>query len=126
MSEQKTRYSAEELKEFEELLQKKLEQARKELDIYKNAISRRYDQGTDNTTGALHSLENGADTAEKESLNQLASRQSKYVKNLENALVRIKNGTYGVCLETGKLIAKERLFAVPHTTVSIEAKLRQK
>lgn len=126
MSESKTRYSAEELKEFEELLLKKLEQAKKELDIYKNAISRRYDEGTDNTTGALHSLENGADTAEKESLNQLASRQSKYVKNLENALVRIKNGTYGVCLETGKLIAKERLKAVPHTTVSIEAKLNQK
>ena len=70
-------------------------------------------------------MEDGADTMEKESMNQLAARQQKFIINLENALVRIKNGTYGVCSVTGKLISKERLRAVPHTTQSIEAKLAQ-
>ncbi len=123
--ESKLRYSSEELKEFEDLLLKKIDVAQKELEVYKNALSRKNDSGTDNTTGALHSLENGADSLEKENLNQLAARQSKYLKNLEDAMVRIKNGTYGVCSVTGKLISKERLRAVPHTTQSIEAKKNQ-
>jgi DnaK suppressor protein len=71
-------------------------------------------------------MEDGADTAEKENLNQLAVRQQKFAKNLENALMRIKNGTYGVCIDSGKLISKERLRLVPHTQHSIEAKLKQK
>jgi RNA polymerase-binding transcription factor DksA len=71
-------------------------------------------------------MEDGADTAEKENLNQLAVRQQKFAVNLENALMRIKNGTYGVCIDSGKLISKERLRLVPHTQHSIEAKLKQK
>jgi RNA polymerase-binding transcription factor DksA len=71
-------------------------------------------------------MEDGAETAEKENLNQLAVRQMKFAQNLENALMRIKNGTYGVCIDSGKLISKERLRLVPHTQHSIEAKLKQK
>ena len=76
--------------------------------------------------GLENVLEDGADTAEKENLSQLAARQQKFINNLENALIRIKNGTYGICSVTGRLITKERLRAVPHTTLSIEAKLKQK
>jgi DnaK suppressor protein len=122
---EKTRYSTEELAEFEQLITEKLEKAKKELDYIKESISRTSDSGTDGTSGNVKVLEDGADTMEKESLNQLAARQQKFMKNLENALVRIKNGTYGICVDTGKLIPKERLRAVPHTTQSIEAKLAQ-
>lgn len=123
--EEKTRYSEEELKEFEELINQKLDKARKELEYIKQTLSRSNDSGTDNTGGTLKVLEDGADTAEKENLSQLAARQQKFINNLENALVRIKNGTYGICATTGKLIPKERLRAVPHTMHSIEAKLNQ-
>ena len=80
----------------------------------------------DDTFGNVKTLEDGADTAEKEQLSQLAARQQKFINNLENALIRIKNGTYGICVDTGKLISKERLRAVPHTMHSIEAKLGKK
>jgi DnaK suppressor protein len=122
MSEEKLRYSREELNEFEELITEKLNNAKKEVAFIKETLSRRNDSGTDNTASSSKLLEDGADTAEKESLNQLASRQLKFIQQLENALVRIKNGTYGVCIGTGKLIPKERLRAVPHTQHSIEAK----
>lgn len=122
----KTKYSPEELKEFEELILDKLSKAKKELDFIRSTLSKRDDTGTDATTSTVKVLEDGADTAEKENLTQLAARQSKFVNNLENALIRIKNGTYGVCIDTGKLISKERLKAVPHTQHSIEAKLNQK
>jgi RNA polymerase-binding transcription factor DksA len=125
-SEDKTRYSDEELKEFEALINKKLEKAREEYRILKETLNRNNDEGTDATSGGnTKVLEDGAETAEKENLSQLAARQQKYITNLENALVRIKNGTYGICSVTGKLISKERLIAVPHTTQSIEAKLMQ-
>jgi len=123
--EAKTRYTAEELKEFEALINEKLEKAHKELDYIKETLTRSNDSGTDNTAGTLKVLEDGADTAEKENLSQLAARQQKFINNLDNALIRIKNGTYGICITTGKLIPKERLRAVPHTTSSIEAKLNQ-
>ena len=123
--EEKTRYSTEELKEFETLIKEKLEKAHRELDFIKETLSRSNDSGTDNTAGTLKVLEDGADTAEKENLSQLAARQQKFINNLDNALIRIKNGTYGICVTTGKLIPKERLRAVPHTTSSIEAKLNQ-
>lgn len=119
----KKRYSEEELKEFEALIIQKLEKARGELSYIKESLSRRNDSGTDNTAGNTKVLEDGADTAEKENLSQLAARQQKFINQLENALVRIKNGTYGICIDTGKLIPKERLRAVPHTMHSIEAKL---
>jgi RNA polymerase-binding transcription factor DksA len=122
MSDEKQRYSREELIEFEDLIIEKLNLAKKEVNFIKETLSRRNDSGTDNTASSSKLLEDGADTAEKESLNQLASRQLKFIQQLENALVRIKNGTYGVCIGTGKLIPKERLRAVPHTQHSIEAK----
>ncbi|MCX2745904.1 TraR/DksA C4-type zinc finger protein [Mangrovivirga sp. M17] len=124
-TEERTRYSTEELSEFEELIQEKLDKAKKELEMLKGSLSRKDDQGTDNTSGNVKVLEDGADTIEKEQLSQLAARQQKFINNLENAMIRIKNGTYGVCSVTGKLISKDRLRAVPHTTLSIEAKLQQ-
>lgn len=123
----RTRYSDNELKEFEVLINEKLETARGEYKILKDTLSRDNDSGTDSTSGGnTKVLEDGAETAEKENLSQLAARQQKFIANLENALVRIKNGTYGICSVTGKLISKERLIAVPHTTQSIEAKMMKK
>ncbi|AIZ62752.1 molecular chaperone DnaK [Hymenobacter sp. DG25B] len=126
MSEETLRYSREELAEFEAIIQDKLTAARKEVAFIKETLSRKNDSGTDNTASSSKVLEDGADTAEKESLNQLGARQMKFIQQLENALVRIKNGTYGVCIGTGKLIPKERLRAVPHTQHSIEAKMARR
>jgi RNA polymerase-binding transcription factor DksA len=123
-SEDKTRYSDEELKEFEVMIKEKLEKAKEEFKILKDTLTRTNEEGTDSTSGGnTKVLEDGAETAEKENLSQLAARQQKYITNLENALIRIKNRTYGICSVTGKLISKERLIAVPHTTQSIEAKM---
>ncbi|MBB6002168.1 MULTISPECIES: TraR/DksA C4-type zinc finger protein [Arcicella] len=121
--EEKTRYSEEELKEFEVLITSKLEDARGELNYIREALHKRNDPGTDVTAGSSKPMEDGADTSEKESMSQLAARLQKFSTQLENALIRIKNGTYGVCIDTGKLIPKERLRAVPHTQQTIEAKL---
>jgi RNA polymerase-binding transcription factor DksA len=124
--EERTRYSEDELVEFASLIHKKLDKAKDEYRILKETLNRNNDEGTDATSGGnTKVLEDGAETAEKENLSQLAARQQKYIMNLENALVRIKNGTYGICSVTGKLIPKERLIAVPHTTQSIEAKMMQ-
>lgn len=123
----RTRYSEEELKEFEVMIQAKLAKAREEFKILRDTLTRNNDEGTDSTSGGnTKVLEDGAETAEKENLGQQAARQQKFITNLENALVRIKNGTYGICSVTGKLISKERLIAVPHTTQSIEAKMMKK
>ncbi len=120
----KTRYSDKELKEFEDLINEKLEKARNELQTLKASLTRESDDSGDSFS-SVKTLEDGADTAEKEQLSQLAGRQQKFINNLENALVRIKNGTYGICVDTGKLISKERLKAVPHTMHSIEAKMNK-
>ncbi|MFY0687688.1 MAG: TraR/DksA family transcriptional regulator [Cyclobacteriaceae bacterium] len=120
---EKTKYSADELVEFEELINAKLTVAKGELHTLRESLNKSSDSGTDDTFGVVKTLEDGADTAEKEQLSQLAARQQKFINNLENALIRIKNGTYGVCVDTGKLIKKERLRAVPHTMHSIDAKL---
>jgi DnaK suppressor protein len=125
MGEERLRYSSEELEEFEQLIRGKLEKANSELKLLKETLSRVNDESTDITDGNSKLLEDGADTAEKESLSQLAARQQKFINQLQNALVRIKNGTYGICIDTGKLIAKDRLRAVPHTMHSIEAKLKR-
>ncbi len=125
MQEDRVRYSEEELREFEEIILEKLEGTRNELNYIKETLSKRNDSGTDNTAGTAKLLEDGADTSERENLSQLAARLQKYATQLENALVRIKNGTYGVCIDTGKLIPKERLRVVPHTQQTIEAKLRR-
>lgn len=123
---EKTKYSEAELKEFEALINTKTEKAKNELNILKQSLNRSSEAGTADTTTTSKVLEDGAETIEKESLNQLAVRQQKFINNLDNALIRIKNGTYGICKVTGKLIPKERLMAVPHTMLSIEAKLEEK
>ena len=124
--EEKTAYSQDELREFEEIILQKLSVAKEELHSLKETLSKKNDSGTDYTASTSKLLEDGADTLERESMSQLAARQQKFVANLENALIRIKNGTYGICVDTGKLISKERLKAVPHTMHSIEAKLAKK
>ncbi|MEO6686960.1 MAG: TraR/DksA C4-type zinc finger protein [Dyadobacter sp.] len=125
MQEERTRYSEEELKEFEVLIRGKLEGTLSELNYIKGGLSKKNDSGTDNTASTAKSIEDGADASERENLTQLASRLQKYSIQLENALVRIKNGTYGVCIDSGKLIPKERLRVVPHTQQTIEAKLKR-
>ena len=122
---EKTKYTAKELKEFEKLILDKIKDAQGELDFIKESLLRKNLSGTDSTQGALKTLEDGADTMEKESLSQLAGRQQKFIHNLEKALIRIKNGRYGICKDTGVLIDKKRLRAVPHATQSIEAKLNR-
>lgn len=122
---EKSKYTSKELKEFEKLILKKMNNAKSELDFIKESLLRKNLSGTDSTQGALKTLEDGADTMEKESLSQLAGRQQKFINNLEKALIRIKNGTYGICKDTGNLIDKKRLRAVPHATQSIEAKLNR-
>ncbi|MEO6149581.1 MAG: TraR/DksA C4-type zinc finger protein [Mucilaginibacter sp.] len=121
----KTRYSDPELKEFKDILLEKLRVAREELNSLATSLSSPNANGTDDTAGTYKTLEDGSATLEKEQINQLAARQKKFIEQLEAALVRIENKTYGVCRETGKLIQKERLRAVPHTTLSMEAKLKQ-
>lgn len=121
----KNRYSDSELEEFRDIINKKLEEARKELATLQAQMTAANDNGTDDTASTFKILEDGSDSLAKEEAGQLASRQKKFIEQLENALVRIENKTYGICRVTGKLIPKERLRAVPHTTQSIEAKLNQ-
>ncbi len=121
----KTRYSDVELEEFRAIIIKKLEDARKELTILQAQMTAANDHGTDDTASTFKILEDGSDSLAKEEAGQLAGRQKKFMEQLENALVRIENKTYGICRVSGKLIPKERLRAVPHTTQTIEAKLNQ-
>lgn len=125
MSTEKTRYSDTELQEFKEIILEKLRIAKEELAALTSSLSSSNANGTDDTAGTYKTLEDGSATLEKEQTNQLAARQKKFIDNLEAALIRIENKTYGICRETGKLIQKERLKAVPHTTLSIEAKNKQ-
>lgn len=122
---ERPRYKDSELKEFKDLLLHKLEDARKELGNFQSAILNANEHGTDDTASTFKMLEDGSDTLAKEEASQLAQRQRKFIEQLENALLRIENKTYGICRVTGKLIPKERLRAVPHTTQSMEAKLQQ-
>lgn len=124
-STEKTRYSDAELQEFKDIILEKIRVAKEELASLTSSLSASNANGTDDTAGTYKTLEDGSATLEKEQTNQLAARQKKFIDNLEAALVRIENKTYGVCRETGKLIQKERLKAVPHTTLSIEAKNKQ-
>lgn len=117
----RTRYSDEELKEFRELIANKLETARSELKYLQEQISRSSEMG-DDSDARFKGLEDGTSTSEREYLSQMASRQIQYIGHLEKAMIRIENKTYGICRETGRLISKERLRAVPHATLSIEAK----
>jgi DnaK suppressor protein len=123
VTEEHKRYSEDDLKEFEGIITEKLNATKQELTFIKESLSKKNDTGTDNTVGNSKPLEDGADTSEKENLSQLAARLQKFQIQLENAIIRIKNGTYGICVDTGKLIPKERLKAVPHTQQTIEAKM---
>lgn len=119
------RYSDKDLKEFEELINKKLVQARENLEELKRSLSHEGDNSTEDTSPTFKMMEDGSETLGKEETAQLAARQEKFIMSLENALLRIKNKTYGMCRVTGKLIAKKRLLLVPHATLSIEAKNQQ-
>ena len=123
---EKTRYSDEELAEFKELILQKLDKARKDYEILKSAITMSGSNDTEDTSPTFKVLEEGASTLSKDEAGKLAQRQQKFIQHLEAALVRIENKTYGICRETGKLIAKERLRAVPHATLSIDAKNNQR
>ena len=120
---EKTRYSNEELTEFKEIIQKKLAEARKEIKTLQAQLKSTNSHGTDDTARTFKILDDGADAIAKEELGQLASRQQKFIEQLESALVRIETKTYGICCVTGKIIPKERLKVVPHTTQTIESKL---
>lgn len=122
---EKSRYSDEELVEFKEIITRKLNIAREELKFLQEQLQSENENGTDDTGSVYKTMEDGSSTLQKENNSQLAARQKKFIDNLEAALVRIENKTYGICKVTGKLISKERLRAVPHTTMSIEAKKNQ-
>ena len=125
MEKEKTRYNDEELQEFREIILKKMEIAKDEFKTIQNNLKDGNHGGGVGTNNNYLTLDDGADTFEKENLNQLAAHQLKFIKNLEAAIVRIENKTYGICKTSGKLIPKERLRAVPHTTQTIEAKLKR-
>ncbi len=119
------RYSDADLNMFKELINSKLEVARKELSRLSEQLKNSNANGTDDTAGGYRNIDDGSETLEKEQLGIMAMRSKKFVENLENALTRISNKTYGICRVTGNLIPKERLMAVPHATLSIEAKNNQ-
>lgn len=126
MAEQeKSRYNDSELQEFKTLIEEKLVSARAELKDYQDQILKK-NTGSSDSDYKYNGLEDSGMLVQREYLSQQASRQSKFINHLENALARIENKTYGICRETGKLIAKERLMIVPHATLSIEAKKSQK
>jgi len=123
---EKTRYSDDELKEFKEIILYKLNKAKKDYDLLKSAITQSESNDTQDTSPTFKVLEEGASTLSKEESGKLAQRQQKFIQHLQAALIRIENKTYGICRETGKLISKERLRAVPHATLSIDAKQKQR
>jgi DnaK suppressor protein len=123
---EKTRYSDQELQEFRDLIISKLDKAKKDYELLRNTITLEDGNDTQDTSPTFKVLEEGAAVLSKEEAGKLAQRQQKFIQHLQAALVRIENKTYGICRETGKLIAKERLRAVPHATLSIEAKKAQK
>jgi len=122
---EKTTYTKDELKEFEELILAKIESAQDDLDVLRAATANDSDNGTEDTSPTFKQFEEGSSTLSKEENIKLAERQAKFIRSLNNALIRIENKTYGICRITGKLIAKERLKLVPHATLSIEAKNAQ-
>ncbi len=122
----KTKYNDEELEEFRQIILSKLEKAQTDYEELMEGLSNKTGNDVSDTSPTFKVLEEGASTLSKEEAGQLAQRQMKFINHLKGALIRIENKTYGVCRETGKLISKERLRAVPHATLSIEAKRAQK
>jgi len=121
----KNRFSDEELQEFKQIIEKKLERAKKDYQLLKSTLSHEDSNDIEDTSPTFKVLEEGANTLSREHTGRLAQRQLKFISHLEAALVRIENKTYGICRETGNLISKERLKAVPHATLCIEAKKNQ-
>lgn len=121
-----SRYSDADLAEFKEIILKKMEKAKSDLELIKSAYMNDLNNGTDDTSPTFKAFEEGSETMSKEANSQLAIRQEKFIRDLKNALFRVENKTYGVCKVTGKLINKERLKIVPHATMSIEAKNLQR
>lgn len=119
------RYSDKDLKEFKGIIEAKLVEAREDLQLLKGQLDHSDDHGTDDTGRSFNMMEDGSETMSREEMSQLAARQEKFIQNLQNALIRIENKTYGICRATGKLINKERLKLVPHATLSIDAKNAQ-
>lgn len=119
---EKTRYSDVELEEFRQIILEKLDKAQKDYELLRDGINNLDGNDVTDTSPTFKVLEEGASTLNKEEAGHLAQRQMKFIQHLQAALVRIENKTYGICRETGKLIPKERLRAVPHATLSIEAK----
>ncbi|MBW8358917.1 MAG: TraR/DksA C4-type zinc finger protein [Weeksellaceae bacterium] len=126
MAEERQRYSDNDLVEFKELIQQKIEKAERDLMLIRESFINDQNNGTDDTSPTFKAFEEGAETLSKEQNAILAGRQEKFVRDLKNALIRIENKTYGICRVTGKLIGKDRLRAVPHATLSIEAKNLQR
>lgn len=123
MTEQlKTRYSDAELLEFKELIQKKLEKAEEDFKQLKSSINHEDGNDIQDTSPTFKIFEEGAAVLSKEETGKLAERQEKFIQHLKAALIRIENKTYGICRKTGNLISKQRLMAVPHATLSIDAK----
>ncbi len=118
----KERYSDTELEEFKGIINAKLDEARKDYDLLKQTLANTDNNGTEDTSPSFKMIEDGSETLSREETAQLAGRQEKFIKHLEDALLRIRNKTYGICRVTGRLISKERLRLVPHATLSIEAK----
>ena len=125
MEETKAKYSEADLKEFRAIIERKIQQAKEDLALLQSAYKNDANNGTDDTSPSFKSFDDGSNVMNKEKNVQLAIRQEKFIRDLKNALLRIENGTYGVCRVTGKLIQKERLKLVPHATLSIEAKRKQ-
>jgi len=121
----KRAYTDKELERFKNIIIKKIDKAKQDLDLLKSAYMNDSDNGTDDTSPTFKAFEEGSETMSKEANTQLALRQEKFIRDLKNALIRIENKTYGVCRITGKLIKKNRLLLVPHATLSIEAKNMQ-
>jgi len=121
----KIAYTDKELERFKNIIIKKIDKAKQDLDLLKSAYMNDSDNGTDDTSPTFKAFEEGSETMSKEANTQLALRQEKFIRDLKNALIRIENKTYGVCRVTGKLIKKKRLMVVPHATLSIEAKNMQ-
>ena len=124
--EERTRYSDADLQEFKAIIQQKIEKAEKDLVLLRESFINDQNNGTDDTSPTFKAFEEGAETLSKEQNAILAGRQEKFIRDLKHALIRIENKTSGICRVTGKLIDKERLKAVPHATLSIEAKNMQR
>jgi len=120
--EEKTRYSDAELAEFKAIILEKLEKAKEDFKMLKDSITHNDGNDIQDTSPTFKLFEEGAAVLSKEESGKLAERQEKFIKHLKAALIRIENKTYGICRKTGRLISKERLKAVPHATLSIDAK----